>query len=211
MKVLSDAFLFYHPNDMTGSKILTVLLGFLLLLPLAWSFGIMLFRDYQTPRAEARRIFEEEERKMQGEFGKTSRGTMLWGMWIPDLDSIHPALARFWLFSPRRWVGAIGLACCVLVFSLWTWCAVCYVDIAPAVPDATGFMGDDDGPPPELAALPFYPTADARLNELIDLKLSDCPARRDGCAGEGGGAAGVTRGAVRSSAWLGDVGEVMGT
>ena len=36
-----------------------------------------------------------------------------------------------------------------------------------------------------------------------DLKLSDCPARRDGCAGEGGGAAGVTRGAVRSSAWLG--------
>jgi hypothetical protein len=34
-----------------------------------------------------------------------------------------------------------------------------------------------------------------------DLKLSDCPARRDGCAGEGGGAAGVTRGAVRSSAW----------
>ena len=36
-----------------------------------------------------------------------------------------------------------------------------------------------------------------------DLKLSDCPARRDGCAGESGGAAGVTRGAVRSSAWLG--------
>ena len=36
-----------------------------------------------------------------------------------------------------------------------------------------------------------------------DLKLSDCPARRDGCAGECGGAAGVTRGAVRSSAWLG--------
>ena len=35
-----------------------------------------------------------------------------------------------------------------------------------------------------------------------DPKLSDCPARRDGCAGEGGGAAGVTRGAVRSSAWL---------
>jgi hypothetical protein len=35
-----------------------------------------------------------------------------------------------------------------------------------------------------------------------DLKLSDCPARRDGCAGEGGGAVGVTRGAVRSSAWL---------
>ena len=35
-----------------------------------------------------------------------------------------------------------------------------------------------------------------------DLKLSDCPARRDGCVGEGGGAAGVTRGAVRSSAWL---------
>ena len=42
-----------------------------------------------------------------------------------------------------------------------------------------------------------------------DLKLSDCPARRDGCAGEGGGAAGVTRGAVRSSAWLGDVGFVV--
>lgn len=168
MKVLSDAFLFYHPNDMTGSKILTVLLGFLLLLPLAWSFGIMLFRDYQTPRAEARRIFDEEERKMQGEFGKTSRGAMLWGMWMPDLESIHPAMARFWLFSPRRWVGAIGLGCCVLVFSLWAWCAVSYVDIAPAVPDTTGFMDDDDGPSPELAALPFYPTADTRLNELIE-------------------------------------------
>ncbi len=169
MKVLSDAFLFYHPNDMTGSKILTVLLGFLLLLPLAWSFGIMLFRDYQTPRAEAQRIFDEEESKMQGESGtQSSRTTMLWGMMIADLDSIHPAMARFWLFSPRRWVGAIGLGCCVLVFSLWTWCAVSYVDIAPAVPDTTGFMDADDGPSPELAALPFYPTGDTRLNELIE-------------------------------------------
>ncbi len=41
-----------------------------------------------------------------------------------------------------------------------------------------------------------------------DPKLSDCPARRDGCVGEGGGAAGVTRGAVRSSAWLGVAVEV---
>lgn len=128
----------------------------------------MLFRDYQTPRAEARRVFDEEERKMQGEFGKTSRNTVLWGMWMPDLDSIHPAMARFWLFSPRRWVGAIGLGCCVLVFSLWTWCAVSYVDIAPAVPDTTGFMDDNDGPSPELAALPFYPSEDSRLNELIE-------------------------------------------
>lgn len=155
-------------NRMTSSKILTVTLGFPLLLPLAWSFGIMLFRDYQTPRAEARRVFDEEERKMQGEFGKASRSTVLWGMWMPDLDSIHPAMARFWLFSPRRWVGAIGLGCCVLVFSLWTWCAVSYVDIAPAVPDTTGFMDDDYGPAPVLAALPFYPTADTRLNELIE-------------------------------------------
>jgi len=38
-----------------------------------------------------------------------------------------------------------------------------------------------------------------RVASPNDLKLSDCPARRDGCAGEGGGAAGVTRGAVRSS------------
>ncbi len=44
-----------------------------------------------------------------------------------------------------------------------------------------------------------------RFQRPNDPKLSDCPARRDGCAGEGGGAAGVTRGAVRSSAWLGDV------
>jgi hypothetical protein len=43
----------------------------------------------------------------------------------------------------------------------------------------------------------------ARRSSPTDLKLSDCPARRDGCVGEGGGAAGVTRGAVRSSAWLG--------
>jgi hypothetical protein len=42
-----------------------------------------------------------------------------------------------------------------------------------------------------------------RAESPNDLKLSDCPARRDGCVGEGGGAAGVTRGAVRSSAWLG--------
>ena len=36
-----------------------------------------------------------------------------------------------------------------------------------------------------------------------DPKLSDGSERRDGCAGEGGGAAGVTRTDVRCSAWLG--------
>ena len=35
-------------------------------------------------------------------------------------------------------------------------------------------------------------------------KLSDGGGWRDGCAGEGGGAASVTAGAVRCSAWLGD-------
>jgi hypothetical protein len=41
-----------------------------------------------------------------------------------------------------------------------------------------------------------------------DPKLSDGGGWRDGCAGEGGGAASVTAGAVRCSAWLGvaDVG-----
>ena len=52
-------------------------------------------------------------------------------------------------------------------------------------------------------------TTDLSLYQSNDLKLSDCPARRDGCAGEGGGAAGVTRGAVRSSAWLGVAVEFM--
>ena len=37
----------------------------------------------------------------------------------------------------------------------------------------------------------------------IDPKLSDGGGWRDGCAGEGGGAANVTAGAVRCSAWLG--------
>ena len=36
-----------------------------------------------------------------------------------------------------------------------------------------------------------------------DHKLSDGGGWRDGCAGEGGGAASVTAGAVRCSAWLG--------
>ena len=35
-----------------------------------------------------------------------------------------------------------------------------------------------------------------------DPKLSDGGGWRDGCAGEGGGAASVTAGAVRCSAWL---------
>ncbi len=39
-----------------------------------------------------------------------------------------------------------------------------------------------------------------------DPKLSDGGGWRDGCVGEGGRAAGVTAGAVRCSAWLGDVG-----
>ena len=38
-----------------------------------------------------------------------------------------------------------------------------------------------------------------------DPKLSDGGGWRDGCAGEGGGAASVTAGAVRCSAWLGAV------
>jgi len=36
-----------------------------------------------------------------------------------------------------------------------------------------------------------------------DPKLSDGGGWRDGCAGEDGGAASVTAGAVRCSAWLG--------
>ena len=36
-------------------------------------------------------------------------------------------------------------------------------------------------------------------------KLSDGGGWRDGCAGAGGGAASVTAGAVRCSAWLGDL------
>jgi len=39
-----------------------------------------------------------------------------------------------------------------------------------------------------------------------DPKLSDGGGWRDGCAGEGGGAASVTAGAVRCSAWLGVAG-----
>ena len=38
---------------------------------------------------------------------------------------------------------------------------------------------------------------------VADPKLSDGGGWRDGCAGEGGGAASVTAGAVRCSAWLG--------
>ncbi len=43
------------------------------------------------------------------------------------------------------------------------------------------------------------------VNSLLpnDPKLSDGGGWRDGCAGEGGGAASVTAGAVRCSAWLG--------
>src|SRR4051812_13773985 len=52
----------------------------------------------------------------------------------------------------------------------------------------------------ELCWLPESHNARATAN---DPKLSDRGARRDGCAGEGGGAAGVTRGTVRCSAWLG--------
>jgi hypothetical protein len=153
---------------MIGTKILTVMFGFLLLLPLAWSFGVMLFRDYQTPKVEARRRYEEVAQEMSKQSStRSSRTTMFWAMRIPDLDSIHLSMTRFWLFSPRRWVGLIGLGCCVLVFSLWTWCALSYVDITPKLPEPAGFMADD-GPAPEVVALPFYPTADARLNELIE-------------------------------------------
>ena len=44
-----------------------------------------------------------------------------------------------------------------------------------------------------------------RVASPNDPKLSDGGGWRDGCAGEGGGAASVTAGAVRCSAWLGDV------
>ena len=44
-----------------------------------------------------------------------------------------------------------------------------------------------------------------RAQSPNDPKLSDGGGWRDGCAGEGGGAASVTAGAVRCSAWLGRV------
>ena len=43
-----------------------------------------------------------------------------------------------------------------------------------------------------------------------DRKLSDGGGWRDGCAGEGGGAASVTAAAVRCSAWLGVSGLIGG-
>jgi len=39
-------------------------------------------------------------------------------------------------------------------------------------------------------------------SHINDPKLSDGGGWRDGCAGEGGGSASVTAGAVRCSAWL---------
>ena len=48
------------------------------------------------------------------------------------------------------------------------------------------------------------PLNTTRVATPNDPKLSDGGGWRDGCAGEGGGAASVTAGAVRCSAWLGD-------
>src|SRR4051812_11479619 len=55
----------------------------------------------------------------------------------------------------------------------------------------------------ELIGPDFLRGFDETRATANDPKLSDGGGWRDGCAGEGGGAASVTAGAVRCSAWLG--------
>ncbi len=109
---------------MTSTKIITFLLGFALVLPLALTFALMVFRGPNS-RELVTKAFDEAMATMKQEIDATGphTGTAMGAVEASERISLHPRLNRVWAVSPRRWIGVVGLCGCALIIFLWGYCS----------------------------------------------------------------------------------------
>ena len=113
---------------MIGTKISSTLFGLILVLPLAWTFGLMLFRNKESEEEQKKR-FSEYVAKMRADIDEKSGGLGMAGGSIAVMNQITPvaSLANYLALSVRRWVGFAGVILCLIIAGLWcfsVWCDV---------------------------------------------------------------------------------------
>lgn len=101
---------------MIASRMITLIFGTVLLVPFAWVFTIMVLRSDKASSHSQTRIESGETDFQELEVRSIGIATRVE---VRQFLSIHPALAKVWLWSPRRWIGFIGIAgCLVILFCL---------------------------------------------------------------------------------------------
>lgn len=113
-------------EDMIGTKITSTLIGLILVLPLVWTFGLMLFRNKESEE-EQKKSFSEYVAKMRADIDEKSGGLGMAGGSIAVVNQITPvaSLADYFALSARRWVGFTGVILCLMIAGLWcfsVWC-----------------------------------------------------------------------------------------
>lgn len=109
---------------MLAPKIISCLLGLALLVPVSASFWLML--RYKPPtEAELQKSMDKALASAKTDIdSKVEPG---FPGAISTIVEIHHQLAlpvlgpRLWLFTPRAWVGAVGLLCCIIIAGLWVY------------------------------------------------------------------------------------------
>lgn len=110
---------------MIATKLSTFILGCVFLSPFLWTFGQMIFHDAavaeRTARGQMDAILTEQGLEEMKD-GKNSNGEIPMNLSAMAVDSavlIHPSLYAVWSASPRRWVGWVGMTCCLVILGLW--------------------------------------------------------------------------------------------
>ena len=107
---------------MSSSRVVTLFVGITLLIPFGWIFTLMLFRPAHSVAQTAVEIEQMANQLDNGDLPSSSiaiRGE------VTQFISIHPALTKCWLWSPRKAVGAAGLAACFVIVCCLI-ASVCY-------------------------------------------------------------------------------------
>jgi hypothetical protein len=104
---------------MLSLKIVSLLLGLLLLVPLAWVFGSMAVRT-EKMEEDAARALEFGKKEMEKEFSEHAYSTAIYmATKVETRLAPFEHLEKFIGFYPRRWVGICGLLLSVSLLSLW--------------------------------------------------------------------------------------------
>lgn len=111
---------------MLSAKIVTCLLGLALLIPLTVTFGIMAVR-HQRSEAEMQKSLAEAMATLRAEIDSEMTpgfiGAAAGNVRITDQIGLPYVSYRLWSPFPRRWVGIVGLVCCLVISSLWIYSA----------------------------------------------------------------------------------------
>jgi hypothetical protein len=134
---------------MIATRVTTVLLAGLLLLPFVITFVQMIVRTKPDDATVAE--FERLSREMRSELDELGgNGSMARAIVFYDAISIHPRLHYVWSVSPRRWAGVVGLTLVACLLALLAF-SVCF----PKPTLSQGYATSDPGTEGTESDIPF--------------------------------------------------------